>query len=125
MYELTVEGSFSAAHQLRCYQGECERLHGHNWKVEVSFRSEKLDSLGMVIDFKELKILINETLKGLDHRYLNELPPFKEANPTTENIAKFLSGDIKEKINKRGVRLYRVKVWESESSSVSFICSPD
>ena len=123
MYELTVEGSFSAAHQLRRYQGECERLHGHNWKVEVSFRSEELDNLGMVMDFKELKGLINETLRGLDHRYLNELPAFKEANPTTENIARFLSKNIKEKINKREIRLYRVKVWENESSSVGFICS--
>lgn len=124
MYELTVEGSFSAAHQLRHYQGECERLHGHNWKVEVSLRAERLDSLGMVMDFKELKSLINEVLGGLDHHYLNELPAFKEANPTTENIARFLSQSIKEKMNKREIRLHRVRVWENESSSAGFICSP-
>ena len=122
MYELTVGGSFSAAHQLRHYQGECERLHGHNWKVEVAFRAEKLDSLGMVMDFKELKGLIKEILKELDHRYLNELPAFKEANPTTENIAGFLSRSIEEKINKRGIKLHRVRVWENEGSSASFIC---
>lgn len=124
MYELTVEGSFSAAHQLRRYQGECERLHGHNWKVEVSLHSEKLDNLGMVMDFKELRSLINEVLKGLDHHYLNELPAFKEANPTTENIAEFLYKEIKGKMNKRGIRLHRVRVWENEGSSAAFICSP-
>ena len=124
MYELTAEGSFSAAHQLRHYRGECERLHGHNWKVEVSLRSEKLDSLGMVMDFKDLKKLMNEVLGGLDHHYLNELPAFKEANPTTENIAEFLYKEIKGKLNKRGIRLQQVKVWENDGSSVAFICSP-
>jgi len=120
MYELTVEASFSAAHQLRHYQGECERLHGHNWKVEVSLHSEKLDKLGMVMDFKELKGLINEVLKMLDHHYLNELPAFKEVNPTTENIAEFLYKEIKGKINKREISLHRVKVWENEGSSAAF-----
>ncbi|NOX96853.1 MAG: 6-carboxytetrahydropterin synthase QueD [Nitrospirae bacterium] len=120
MYELTVESSFSAAHQLRHYQGECERLHGHNWKVEVSIRSEELDSLGMVVDFKELKGLINEILKELDHHYLNELPAFKEANPTTENIAEFLYGEIKSAMKKKGISLQRVKIWENEGSAVSF-----
>ena len=124
MYELTVEGSFSAAHKLRGYQGECERLHGHNWKVEVSLRSEKLNSLGMVMDFKELKNLMNEVLKELDHHYLNELPLFKEINPTTENIAVFLSREMERKINKRGIKLHRVKVWENKGSSAGFTCSP-
>ncbi len=124
MYEISVEGSFSAAHQLRCYRGECERLHGHNWKVEVSLHSEKLDSLGMVMDFKELKSLVNEIIGALDHHHLNELPAFKEANPTTENIAAFLYKEIKGKMNKGGVRLHRVRVWENKGSSVSFTYSP-
>ena len=124
MYEIFVEASFCAAHQLRCYQGECERLHGHNWKVEISLYSEKLDSLGMVMDFKELKSLLNEVLKELDHHHLNELPAFKEANPTTENIAAFLYKEINGKMNKREIRLHRVRVWENKGSSVSFTYSP-
>jgi len=125
MYELSVESSFSAAHQLRHYQGECERLHGHNWKVEVSLRSEKLDSLGMVMDFKELKGLIKEILQELDHHYLNELPAFKEVNPTTENIAEFLYGEIQKKMKKGPISLCRVKIWENKGSAVSFTCLPE
>ena len=120
MYEITIETSFSAAHQLRHYRGKCENLHGHNWKAAVSVVSDKLDKSGMVIDFQELKEITWSVLKKLDHKYLNDLPEFKKVNPTSENIAKFLYGKLKGTLEKRAVKLHRVKVWESEGSSVSF-----
>ncbi len=120
MYEVTIEASFSAAHRLRRYRGKCENLHGHNWKVAVSVVSDKLDKSGMVIDFKELKELTWRVLKKLDHQYLNDLPEFKKVNPTSENIAKFLYSKLKGTVEKRGAKLHRVKVWESEGSSVTF-----
>ncbi len=120
MYEVTIETSFSAAHRLRHYRGKCENLHGHNWKVAVSVVSDKLNKSGMVIDFQELKELTWKVLKKLDHQYLNDLPDFKELNPTSENIAKFLYAKLKGPVEKRGARLHRIKVWESEGSSVGY-----
>jgi 6-pyruvoyltetrahydropterin/6-carboxytetrahydropterin synthase len=122
-YEITVEDFFSAAHQLRDYEGDCERLHGHNWKVEVSLTSQKLNKYGMVIDFKELKRLIKDILGELDHRYLNDLPCFKKNNPTTENIAKLIHRELQQKIEKKGLKLKikKVRVWESGSASATAI----
>ena len=73
MFNLKVEGSFSAAHNLRGYKGKCEDLHGHNWRVEITVKSEQLDNLGMVLDFKYLKKKLNAVLDQMDHKYLNKL----------------------------------------------------
>jgi len=118
-YEITVEDFFSAAHKLRDYEGECERLHGHNWKVEVSLTSQKLNKQEMVIDFRELKRLIKGTLRGLDHQYLNDLPYFKKDNPTTENIARFIYKKLQQRIDNKDIKIKKVRVWESKSASVS------
>ena len=81
MYELIVESEFSAAHRLREYRGACEKLHGHNYRVEMVVASEKLDALGMVADFRELKRLLQEAAERYDHAFLNELAEFREAEP--------------------------------------------
>ena len=96
MYELTVIVEFEAAHRIVDYPGKCDRLHGHNWSVEVTVEGEKLNSLGMLIDFKELKGEVNKVMDLLDHNYLNELPAFQKINPTAENIAKFIYEKMKE-----------------------------
>ena len=82
MFELIVHRDFSAAHSLRGYKGNCERLHGHNWKVEIRLEAKELDALGMVMDFREVKKAANEVLSRLDHSYLNELPEFQSENPS-------------------------------------------
>ena len=117
MYELMVETDFSAAHQLRGYKGSCERLHGHNWKVQVFLEGEELDETGMLIDFKEIKKKTDKLMEKLDHQYLNELPKFGKINPTTENIAKYIFGELSKKIN----NIKKVTVWESEKSCASYI----
>lgn len=120
MYELTVETNFSAAHQLRGYKGKCERMHGHNWKVQVHVVAAKLDELDLAIDFHELKRLTNETVSSLDHSLLNDLFPFTEKNPSSENIAKWIFDNLKKKVNKGSVNLSAVTVWESESASATY-----
>ena len=120
MYEVTIETHFSAAHRLRQYNGECERLHGHNWNVEVSIASEELNDLGMVIDFKELKDKTNALMDKFDHQYLNEVPPFTELNPTTENIAKFVFDELSKVINTDYIKVSKVTVWESPTCSASY-----
>jgi 6-pyruvoyltetrahydropterin/6-carboxytetrahydropterin synthase len=89
-YTASVIKTFSAAHALRGYKGRCEHLHGHNWKIRVAVSSEKLNEIGMVMDFTEIKALLDTLLQNLDHKYLNEVSPFDTINPTAENIAGFL-----------------------------------
>ncbi len=123
MYELLIITSFSSAHNLRGYQGACENLHGHNWKVEVEVRSGGLDSLGMVVDFKSLKEKARGVIERLDHRYLNEVPPFDTENATAENLARHIFREISAAIGGGGfgdVRVSRVRVWESESAAASY-----
>jgi 6-pyruvoyltetrahydropterin/6-carboxytetrahydropterin synthase len=119
MYELTVEATFAAAHNLREYEGECENLHGHNWRVEVCIASGELDRLGMVMDFRELKGALGEVLQQLDHKYLNDVPPFDEVNPTTENLCRLIAGWLAEKLP-CNVSIRRVSCWESEKCGASY-----
>ena len=121
MFELDITRDFSAAHSLRGYNGNCSLLHGHNWTVQVFVRAEKLDSVGIAMDFKLLKKELNELLDELDHKNLNDLPAFKEMNPTSENIARYLYGRLKDVVAKEpGAQLARVRVCESPSSGASY-----
>lgn len=120
MYELMIETSFSAAHQLRGYMGKCEKLHGHNWKVQVHVTAERLNERDLAIDFHELKRLTNEIISPLDHTLLNEIFPFTEKNPSSENIAKWIYDCLKKKINDENIEVSAVTVWESDSASATY-----
>ena len=122
MYELTVESAFSAAHRLRNYQGKCENLHGHNWRVEVTIASNQLDNKGMVIDFRKIKEKLGKVLDKLDHTYLNELSEFKKVNPTSENIASYIYSKLKNLIKEKKIIVKRVSVWETKDSSATYWC---
>lgn len=121
MYELKVTSRFAAAHQLREFHGACENLHGHNWKVEVYITGQTLRKEGLLVDFGEMKQATREALGTLDHRFLNELEPFRDNNPSSENIAchifKYLSG----KLNRGDVRVNKVTAWESEDACASYM----
>lgn len=119
MYLLEVEGEFSAAHQLRGYQGKCEQLHGHNWRVRVALAGKQLDECGMLIDFGEVKAFLAETLDALDHRFLNEQPPFDRDNPTSERIARLIAEDMAAKVPDH-VRVEAATVWESERCRATY-----
>jgi 6-pyruvoyltetrahydropterin/6-carboxytetrahydropterin synthase len=118
MYKIKVQSHFSSAHNLKGYKGKCEELHGHNWRVEIVVISEDLDDTGMVMDFKALKDLLRETLGGLDHKYLNDVSYFKDVNPTSENIAKYIYEDILRK--KPDLKLAEVTVYETDTSSATY-----
>ena len=120
MYHVTIQTHFSAAHYLRNYHGRCENLHGHNWKIEVTASSDKLDEAGMALDFSILKKKTKAILQKLDHRHLNDIAPFTETNPSSENIALFLFNLLSEDLNDFPVTLTRVTVWESENSKASY-----
>ena len=121
MYELTVRSAFEAAHFIDGYNGKCSRLHGHNWTIEAVVRGEKLDALGMLIDFKILKAELNKILESFDHRFLNELETFAEENPTAENLARKIFRQLAaNEIFSGSTKLYAVKVFESPNSCVSY-----
>ncbi len=118
-YTLFVKASFAAAHRLREYEGNCERLHGHNWKVEAAVESDRLDSRGMAIDFRVIKAALNGILDRLDHGYLNDVPPFTEENPSSENLARYLYDELSRMIPEPA-RVCRVIVWESEDARAEY-----
>lgn len=120
MYEIKVKSSFSAAHNLRNYDGKCERLHGHNWIVEAIFRYRKLDDNGLAIDFKIAKAALKCAIESLDHAYLNELLYFRKTNPTSENVAKFIYDSVKKKMKS----VHSIAVWENEQSSAIYTEAP-
>ena len=120
MFEVSIKKMFSAAHRLTEIGGSCEKLHGHNFMVEVSVASEELTKEGLLIDFRELKSWLNEILEIIDHKCLNEISAFDGLNPSSENIAKFIYDRLYEKINQKNLSVTRVTVWESEKASVTY-----
>jgi 6-pyruvoyltetrahydropterin/6-carboxytetrahydropterin synthase len=120
MYELKVISQFSAAHRLENFYGKCEALHGHNWKVEVFLTGDRLDEAGLVKDFGEIKARTREVLEELDHKYLNELPDFRQQNPSSENLARLLFERLGQVLDRDGVQVSRVSVWESDNACASY-----
>jgi len=120
MFHLMVKTHFAAAHNLINYQGDCENLHGHNWRVEVTVSAKELDKAGLGIDFKLLKKKTNELLDKLDHKYLNDLEPFREVSPSSENICRYLFEQLSQNLNNENVHVEKVNVWESDNACASY-----
>ena len=121
MYEIEVRSAFEAAHFISGYDGKCARLHGHNWEVVAVVRGQKLDKLGMLIDFKILKAELKKVLDDFDHRFLNELETFTAENPTAENLArKIFERFSTTEIFNGSTKLYAIKVCESPNSCVTY-----
>ena len=120
MYEVTIKQSFSAAHMLNEIGDTCEKLHGHNFVVEISICSIVLSEEGILIDFRILKQWADEILKEFDHKYLNDISYFKDTNPSSENIARYIYDRISEKVKKRNLDVSRVTIWESEDARASY-----
>lgn len=121
VYEVKIISDFAAAHNLRNFRGKCENLHGHNWKVEIVLRGHDLDESGMLVDFGEIKRATRELLSEVDHCYLNDLPSFKDRNPSSENIARYLFERLSEQLDNENRRLYRVSAWESADACATFM----
>ena len=120
MYRLMIKTSFAAAHNLINYQGDCENLHGHNWRVELTVSARELDKAGLGIDFKILKRETNRLLDQLDHKYLNDLEPFRTESPSSENICRFLHEQLSKGLNNENVHVEKVTVWESDNACASY-----
>lgn len=121
LYQVKIVCDFAAAHHLRNFRGKCEGLHGHNWMVEVVLRGRRLNDAGVLVDFGEVKRETRAVLSEIDHSYLNDLPFFREMNPSSENIARFLFERLSEKLNGEDCWLYSVSAWESADACATFI----
>ncbi len=119
MYRLTVFDYFSSAHQLKGYRGRCEAVHGHNWKVEAEVEGEVIDDIGLLMDFKLLKKILKDVIDRLDHVLLNDLEEFRNVNPSSELIAKYVYRQMKDMLIS-GVRLSSITVWESENAMAKY-----
>ena len=110
----------SCAHQLREFEGRCENLHGHNWKIEVFVSGEDLEPNGILIDFKKVKTATEKVIDELDHKFLNDMDYFKEVNPSSENIARYIFKALGQTLDSRKVRVSRVTAWESDTACASY-----
>ena len=120
VYELYIETHFSAAHTLKGYPGDCARLHGHNWIIRVHVRCDKLDDIGIGLDFRIIKENVKEVLQELDHAHINDLPQFQGMNPTSENIAQYLYRELGRRINTEQVRIAKIHVSETPNAGVYY-----
>ena len=123
MYQISVEQHFDAAHFLRGYQGKCEALHGHRFRVVTKIKASKVNDIGIAYDFTELKQHLSDILARFDHTCLNDLSPFDKINPSSENIAVIIYDELKPKLAGASGSLSGVEVWESPQSGVAY--SPD
>ena len=121
MFEVTIEETFAAGHALRNYRGKCENVHGHNYRCQVTLEGAELDSVGLLVDFVELKKVVHGVLDRLDHQWLNEFPPFDVLNPSAENMAKYIYDEVSEGLRARqGVRVGAIRLWEADTASATY-----
>jgi 6-pyruvoyltetrahydropterin/6-carboxytetrahydropterin synthase len=122
MYEVSVDETFAAAHNLRGYKGKCENLHGHNYKVRVTLAGSEVDSVGLLYDFVHLKQVIQSVIRSLDHKYLNELSPFDVVNPSAENIARYIYDQTAKQLHQapNGATVSGITVWESDVTAATY-----
>ena len=124
MYEIVIQHHFTAAHALRGYEGKCRNTHGHNFQVQVTLQGRQLDARGILVDFKDVKGALGVIIDELDHQFLNELPPFLDVNPSTENLCRYfydrLSASLPSIPGGDNVRLAEVRIRETDSYSGSY-----
>jgi len=120
IFEIYVQTHFSAAHALKGYPGDCARVHGHNWIIDVFVRCNELNEIGIGIDFREIKDSVKGVLKNLDHFNLNDLPVFQDINPTSENIARFLYRELSKQLNTDSIKISKIKVSETPGAGAFY-----
>lgn len=121
MYEISCEKSFAAAHSLRNYNGICENTHGHNWLVRVHVSAEELDETGFVMDFEHLEELLDFLPRQFDHKNLNEVPPFDQLNPTSENLARYVHDHVAKGLADTSVKVSLVEVYEQPNCRATYV----
>lgn len=123
MYELKVITRFAAAHRLTMVGAKCENMHGHNWKIEVVLKGDRLNAAGVLMDFGDIKALLRDIIDRLDHQFLNELPIFAGGQPSSERIAAFVADQLQQALGAPNVRVSRVSAWESDDACATWVAN--
>lgn len=121
MFEVSVQEAFSAAHFLTHCAGKCERLHGHNWTVQVCVRGSQLTEAGLLVDFHDLKAALKKVLEPMDHVLLNEIEAFSGKSVSSEAIAKFVYDRMVPLVETEDRKIHKVTVWEGPTSASSYL----
>jgi len=121
MYQVCVTREFCSAHFLRNYQGKCANLHGHNWKIEVAFQSKNLNTNGIMVDFLDIGSALDKLLEIIDHKNINDIPPFDQINPTSENLARWFFDEIKQRMTDAAPAPHCIKIWETPDAYASYM----
>ncbi len=125
MYEIRVKGGFDAAHFLRDYEGPCASVHGHTWEVEIALLGENLNEAQLLVDFHDLKKILDKKLQRFDHCCLNDISPFDKFSPTSENIARVIYEQVRSELEDVAPRARLIWVRVSESPFTAAIYYPD
>jgi 6-pyruvoyltetrahydropterin/6-carboxytetrahydropterin synthase len=120
MFEVTVEEKFAAGHALRNYKGKCENVHGHNYRVQVTLEGERLNETGLLVDFVELKKVLNGIVDRMDHQFLNDVAPFDKLNPSAENMARYIFDELAQGLAQTPAHVAAVRLWETDSCSATY-----
>src|SRR5579862_3332526 len=120
MFEVSVEETFAAGHALRDYKGKCENVHGHNYRVQIVIEGPELDATGLLVDFADVKHLMDAAIARLDHQFINDIAPFDKLNPSAENMAKYFHDEVARGLSGGGPRIGAVKVWETDETSATY-----
>lgn len=120
MFEVSVQQTFAAGHALRNYKGKCENVHGHNYRIQITVTGEQLNSIGLLVDFVEIKREMRAVIDRLDHQFINDLSPFDIINPSAENLAKYFYDEVSKVVEAGAaevpVKISHVTVWETDTS---------
>ena len=122
IFELKIITHFAAAHQLQMVAKKCEELHGHNWKVEVCVKGDRLNNAGVLIDFSALKKYVSEIIERLDHKFLNELDCLACKNPSSENIAMYIAKELQKVLDNSNIKVSSITTWESDDACAIYRC---
>ncbi len=123
MFEVSVEETFAAGHSLRNYRGKCENVHGHNYRVQIVVEGEDLNSIGLLVDFADVKRAVRAIVARLDHQFINDIPPFDALNPSAENMARYFYDEVSGALPP-GPRVREVKIWETDITSATYRPTP-
>lgn len=124
MFLLNVKAHYDAAHFLRNYRGKCEKLHGHRYEVEAGLVFDDVGPGGMAYDFGEAKRHLRAIAERLDHENINELDPFTELEPSAENQARWIFGELRTLLGEHGDHLAYVRVWETPNQYAQYSLKP-